>query len=1268
MSRNDQIRCILLAGILAARPALGAPSIGAPASSQTSIVVGVPVQLKVTSQITLAPADPPVVANGVNLLRVDGSGQTITILGVMHDDGLNGDAMAGDGIYTLQFTASESAVGQMRLQVSAALRGVLLRAKSPVTTVPVVASATLSISATPTPQPNAAGWNNGNVVVSFTCLGGTGGIAVCPAPILVSTEGANQQISGTAQDGAGNSATGTITLNIDKTAPGVGTAVAPAPNAAGWNNGPVAVTFTCSDTGSGIDQCPAPVPVTADGTQTISGTAKDKAGNAASASVVVKVDKLAPAITATPTPAPNAAGWNQSTVVVNYTCADTGSGIATCPAQSIIVTETSGQSVTGTAIDLAGNSASASATVKVDKTPPVLAITSANGATVTAASQTISGTVTDVLSGVSGVTCAGTAAVVASGTFTCTINLAVGSNSISVAATDAAGNSGTANVQLVYSPAPHITLTSPTNLSYLNISPTTVTGMVDNPAATVVINNVSAPVGNGQFSLSLPLQEGPNLITASATNGAGAVGTASIQVTLDTTPPHVTITSPQDQFTTTDASVSIAGNVNDIVVGTVNDQQAQVTVNGVAAQVANRTFLATNVPLNLGNNIIQAVGRDRAGNAATTQITILRQAPSAQPQIQLLSGNNQTGAIGSALTTPLAVRLLNATGNPAPNQTVLFKVTQNNGLVTAGGAPAASSVAATTDASGQAQAQWTLGTRAGAGGNTVEAYAVGFNGTAIFTATGTQGPAATIVIDTGNNQVGVVNESLPKPLIAVVVDSGSNRLANVPVTFTVKQGGGTFGGQQSMIVNSDSDGRVSAALTLGFQEGNGNNLVEANFPGNTGFPASFTASGRAAGDPANTSISGVVLDNSNLPIPGVTVRAVLTNLLNSNSSSINAAATVQTDAQGQFVILPAPVGYVKLLVDGSTAQRPGKYPTLDYDMVTVSGQANTVGLPIYLLPLNPANQLCVTASTGGGTLTVPEAPGFSLTFSPGQVTFPGGSKDGCVSVTVVHGDKVPMVPGFGQQPRFIVTIQPAGALFNPPAAITLPNVDGLLPRGVTEMYSFDHDIGSFVAIGTGIVSDDGSVIASAPGVGVLKAGWHCGGNPSPGSGSVAHCPECQECVGNECVNKQYTADECCNAITPSDSDPRFTIAGFVGCCNGTAVACLNGNNYPGGGVTENIRRDCAFQHEKTHEGQASCPTDAACPTELTVPANDSKPDECDAYRAQINCLYDDVHRVGASCDQNCLKALQMELNFLTNTANDIWSGCILPGSPPLYQP
>jgi hypothetical protein len=339
---------------------------------------------------------------------------------------------------------------------------------------------------------------------------------------------------------------------------------------------------------------------------------------------------------------------------------------------------------------------------------------------------------------------------------------------------------------------------------------------------------------------------------------------------------------------------------------------------------------------------------------------------------------------------------------------------------------------------------------------------------------------------------------------------------------------------------------------------------------------------------------------------------------------------------------------VKLLVDGSTAQRPGKYPSLDYDMVTISGQTNTLGMPVYLLPLNPANQLCVTASTGGGTLTMPEAPGFSLTFAPGQVTFPGGSKEGCVSVTVVHGDKVPMVPGFGQQPRFIVTIQPAGALFNPPAAITIPNVDGLAARSVTEMYSFDHDIGSFVAIGSGVVSDDGSVIASSKGVGVLKAGWHCGGNPSPGSGTVAQCGDCQHCDGNQCKDN-FTTEQCCaTALGAAEA------VGVVACCNGSMVTCVSPSQFPGsssslcsdpsgGSPAQQIDRSCACVHEQTHEGQASCPTSGAdkCATNLKVPANQANADECNAYRKQIECLLTGLS--GSNCDGACINALLTKL-------------------------
>ena len=70
------------------------------------------------------------------------------------------------------------------------------------------------------PAANASGWNNGDVTVSFVCADALSGVASCSAPSIVSTEGANQSVTGTATDVAGNQATATVGgINIDKTAP-----------------------------------------------------------------------------------------------------------------------------------------------------------------------------------------------------------------------------------------------------------------------------------------------------------------------------------------------------------------------------------------------------------------------------------------------------------------------------------------------------------------------------------------------------------------------------------------------------------------------------------------------------------------------------------------------------------------------------------------------------------------------------------------------------------------------------------------------------------------------------------------------------------------------------------------------------------------------------------------------------------------------------------------------------------------------------------------
>ncbi|MBI2678341.1 MAG: hypothetical protein HYX28_06135, partial [Candidatus Koribacter versatilis] len=129
------------------------------------------------------------------------------------------------------------------------------------------------------PAPNANGWTNADTTISFACSDALSGIAGCTAPVLLTQEGTAQTVTGQAIDLADNQSSASLTVSLDKTRPAITSTASPAPNAAGWNNTDVTVSFQCSDTLSGVDQCPQPQSVTADATgQVVTGTATDKAG------------------------------------------------------------------------------------------------------------------------------------------------------------------------------------------------------------------------------------------------------------------------------------------------------------------------------------------------------------------------------------------------------------------------------------------------------------------------------------------------------------------------------------------------------------------------------------------------------------------------------------------------------------------------------------------------------------------------------------------------------------------------------------------------------------------------------------------------------------------------------------------------------------------------------------------------------------------------------------------------------------------------------
>ena len=177
-----------------------------------------------------------------------------------------------------------------------------------------------TITYTVSPAPNSSGWNNSSVTVTFHCSDNTGGsgIDTCSPPVTLSTEGADQTVTGSAMDNAGNTATTTATVNIDESAPSITYTVSSSPNIAGWYNGPVTVTFMCSDNmgGSGIASCPPPYTVSADGAnQTVTGSTMDNAGNtAAVTTAAINIDQTAPNL-GSPSWSNNPAATNQATTL-----------------------------------------------------------------------------------------------------------------------------------------------------------------------------------------------------------------------------------------------------------------------------------------------------------------------------------------------------------------------------------------------------------------------------------------------------------------------------------------------------------------------------------------------------------------------------------------------------------------------------------------------------------------------------------------------------------------------------------------------------------------------------------------------------------------------------------------------------------------------------------------------------------------------------------------------------------------------------------------
>lgn len=681
--------------------------------------------------------------------------------------------------------------------------------------------------------------------------------------------------------------------------------------------------------------------------------------------------------------------------------------------------------------------------------------------------------------------------------FTAIVNLAEGNNELNVVAEYLDGQTRTLKVSINYDGPPIVTIaspqdlvtlgptvaTSPRNLSGVVERPVQVSGSVSKDIVSVTVNQQEATVSGRNFTFNnFFLHEGTNLVTVVATDASGRTGSASITVAVDQTAPILAIEHPADRYVTSLAKIDVRGLVNDAVEGLVGDREPVVTVNTMQAQVGDRYFIASGVPLNVGENQITVSATDQAGNSRTKSISVTRILGGAN-RLSVISGGNQTGPINTELPRSLTAVALNAQGQPLANHDVTFDILRGTGGVSAtpGGTPSRN-ITVVTDSNGMASVYAVTGKQSGFANNVVRASSVDVRESVLFYATGQAGIPHSVKADMlGINQYAETGTKVLEPLFVIVMDASSNRVPGVNVTFKVEEGDATFDGQPQVTLTTDKNGITSARPTLGPTPGH--TRITATV-GNL-YPATFTVTALAPSDQP-TRFSGIVMNDRQQPLPGVQLSISRTPL------------TVTSDAQGKFSFdANVPPGKIDLFVDGRSATVQNEvYPALHFEVLAVRGQDNRLPQPIYLPPLNTPE----TKIVGGDqdvVLRIPGINGFAMKVFARSVTFPDGTRTGPLVVSNVNLDKLPMVPPGGaavfMAPAW--TIQPAGTRFDPPIEVTIPNTYGLKPGQTTNTYQWDHDLATFVPIGRATVNEDGSFLVSEAGSGITKAGW--GGNPPP---------------------------------------------------------------------------------------------------------------------------------------------------------------------------
>ena len=226
----------------------------------------------------------------------------------------------------------------------------------------------------------------------------------------------------------------------------------------------------------------------------------------------------------------------------------------------------------------------------------------------------------------------------------------------------------------------------------------------------------------------------------------------------------------------------------------------------------------------------------------------------------------------------------------------------------------------------------------------------------------------------------------------------------------------------------------------------------------------------------DTTLSGIIKDPADNPLPGVTVTIV------------SSGQSVISNAAGVFSISKPALGDQDLKIDGSTIPTQITNGLQEFSAVHMkvsigNKQQNVIERTIYISPkITDGTETEVLVNTAV-QVTSSHAPGVVIDIPAGKALFPGGTQTGTINISEIPAEKTSVEMPEGIVPQNVYALEPSGLKFSEPVHLTLPN-DNDFPEGIElVILSKNSSTGLWEVDGSATVTSSGN-IETKPGQGI----------------------------------------------------------------------------------------------------------------------------------------------------------------------------------------